>query len=95
MSARILDAALRYADRHGLAVFPACAAVKKSHKCAEHSNGAKWGATADPAEVRRDFTRWPDARSGIPTGAVNRIVVVDVDTIGRPRHRRQHCAERT
>jgi hypothetical protein len=80
MSMRILTAALTYAGR-GLAVFPACAAVKKSHKCAEHSNGARWGATADPAEVRRDFSRWPHARIGVPTGVVNRIVVVDVDTI--------------
>jgi hypothetical protein len=81
MSARILSAALRYAGRHGLAVFPACAAVKKSHKSAEHSNGAKWGASSDPAEVCRDFTRWPSARIGIPTGTINRIVVIEIDTI--------------
>jgi hypothetical protein len=80
MSARILAAALAYAGR-GLAVFPACAAVKKSHKCAERSNGARWGATADPTEVRRDFTRWPNARIGIPTGTINRIVVVETDTM--------------
>jgi len=81
MSARIiLDAALAYAS-HGLAVFPACAAVKKSHKSAEHSDGRKWGATADPAEIRRDFARWPDARIGLPTGVGNRIVVVETDTV--------------
>jgi hypothetical protein len=80
MSARILAAALAYAGR-GLAVFPACAAVKKSHKAAEHSNGARWGATSDPAEIRRDFARWPRARIGIVTGAVSGIVVVDIDTI--------------
>ena len=79
MSARILAAALAYAGR-GLAVFPACAAVKKSHKAADHSNGARWGATSDPAEVRRDFTHWPDARIGIPTGAGNRIIVIETDT---------------
>jgi hypothetical protein len=79
MSARILAAALTYAAR-GLSVFPACAAVKKSHKSAEHSNGAKWGAISDPAEIRRDFTHWPNARIGIPTGAVNRIVVIETDT---------------
>ena len=80
MSTTTLAAALAYTC-HGLAVFPATAAAKKSHKSAEHSNGAKWGATADPAEVRRDFTRWPNARIGIPTGAGNRIVVVETDTV--------------
>jgi hypothetical protein len=80
MSARILAAALAYAGR-GLSVFPACAAVKKSHKSAEHSDGRKWGATADPAEIRKDFTRWPDARIGLPTGVGNRLVVIETDTI--------------
>jgi Bifunctional DNA primase/polymerase, N-terminal len=75
----VLAAALAYA-RFGIAVFPVTSAVKKSHKSAEHSNGAKWGATNDPAEVRRDFTHWPGARIGIPTGAINKIVVVETDT---------------
>ena len=79
MSARILTAALAYAAR-GLAVFPVCAAVIKSHKCAEHSNGAKWVASSDAAQIRRDFARWPDCRIGIPTGAGNRIVVIEIDT---------------
>jgi hypothetical protein len=80
MSARILAAALAYAS-HGLAVFPAPPDSKKSYKCAEHSNGARWGATRDSAEIRADFTHWPDARIGIPTGVGNRIVVVETDTI--------------
>jgi hypothetical protein len=79
MNAGILAAALSYAS-HGLAVFPACAAVKKSHKCAEHSGGRKWGATCDLAEVRHDFSRWPNCRIGIPTGIINKIIVVEVDT---------------
>jgi hypothetical protein len=81
MSARILAAALRYAGRHGLAVFPARPDQKSSYKSAEYSDGRKWGMTRDPAEIRADFARWPKARIGIVTGAVNRIVVVDVDTI--------------
>jgi hypothetical protein len=80
MSSSVLDAALAYASR-GPFVFPACPDAKKSHKCADHSNGAKWGMTRDPAEIRRDFARWPNARIGIPTGAINGIVVVEVDTI--------------
>jgi hypothetical protein len=62
-------------------VFPACAAVKKSHKSAGLSDGARWGATSDPAEIRRDFRRWPNARIGVPTGAINGIVVIETDTI--------------
>jgi hypothetical protein len=80
MSTTILAAALAYAG-HGLAVFPARPDRKCSYKSAEYSNGAKWGMTRDPAEIRADFAHWPHARIGIPTGAVNRIVVVDIDTI--------------
>jgi hypothetical protein len=80
MSARILTAALAYAGR-GLAVFPARPDKKCSYKSAEYSDGRKWGMTRDPVEIRRDFARWPDCRIGVPTGAVNGIVVVDVDTI--------------
>ena len=76
----ILDAALDFAAR-SIAVFPAPPDSKKSYKCADHSDGRKWGMTRDPAEIRADFARWPNARIGIPTGAVNGIVVVDVDTI--------------
>ena len=74
----ILTAALDYAG-HDWAVFPARPDRKCSYKSAKYSNGARWGATSDPAEVRRDFTRWPKARIGIPTG-VNRIVVIETDT---------------
>jgi len=81
VSAQVLAAALDYATTDGWVVFPACAAVKKSHKCAERSNGAKWGATSDPAEVRRDFTHWPHARVGLVTGTINKIVVIETDTM--------------
>jgi Bifunctional DNA primase/polymerase, N-terminal len=37
--------------------------------------------TRDPDEICRDFTRWPDAGIGIPTGAVNGLVVVETDTV--------------
>jgi hypothetical protein len=79
MSARILAAALDYAG-HGLAVFPARPDKKCSYKSAAYSNGARWGATSDPTEIKQDFSRWPDARIGIPTGAVNRITVIETDT---------------
>jgi len=79
MRAQILTAALNYV-RSGLAVFPARPDKKCSYKSTEYSDGRKWEATADPAEIRRDFTRWPNARIGIPTGAINRIVVIEIDT---------------
>jgi hypothetical protein len=76
----ILTAALAYAS-HGLTLFPARPDKKCSYKSAEYSDGRKWGMTRDPAEIRANFARWPNARIGIPTGTVNRIVVIDVDTV--------------
>jgi hypothetical protein len=77
----ILTAALKYAGRGGLAVFPARPDKKCSYKSAEYSDGRAWGMTRDPAEIGADFARWPNCRIGIPTGAVNRIVVVETDTM--------------
>ena len=74
-----LVAALNYAER-GWTVFPAPPGTKKSHKSAEHSGGARWGATRDPKQIRKDFRKWPDANIGIPTGADNGIVVFETDT---------------
>jgi hypothetical protein len=64
----------------GWHIFPAPRGEKKSHKSAEHSNGRRWGATADPDEIKRDFRRWPLANLGIPTGRTNRIFDVETDT---------------
>jgi putative DNA primase/helicase len=81
MTIEMLNAALGYAGR-GWSIFPAPhdLTVKKSHKSAARSNGARWGATRDVDEIRRDFTCWPDANIGIPTGADNGFWVLDVDT---------------
>ena len=75
----VLAAALHYAAQ-GWAVFPVRPDSKQSYKCAAHSDGRKWGMTRDADEIRQDFTRWPNARIGIPTGAANGIVVVETDT---------------
>ena len=75
----VINAALHYAAR-GLAIFPVPPGSKKSYKSEQHSNGRKWGMTRNADEIRCDFTRWPDAGVGIPTGAVNNIVVVETDT---------------
>ena len=74
-----IESALAYAAM-GWQVFPAPPDSKKSYK-SEQRSGAKWGMTGDPVEIRADFTRWPNARIGIPTGSVNGIVVIDVDTV--------------
>jgi hypothetical protein len=78
---RCLAAALAYAAR-GWAVFPADISdgQKKSHKAAAYSNGAKWGMTRKPDQIKLDFTRWPDA-VGLPTGIENLIFVVEADTL--------------
>jgi hypothetical protein len=77
---KTLSAALAYAA-HGWAMFPVPPGTKRSYKSAEHSGGRAWGMTRDPAKIRRDFTRWPDAGIGIPTGAVNGVIVVETDTV--------------
>jgi hypothetical protein len=77
---RNLESALAYAAK-GWKVFPAPPGSKKSYKSEKHSGGRKWGMTSDADEIRADFTRWSNAGIGIPTGAVNGIVVIDADTI--------------
>jgi hypothetical protein len=78
----VQEAAIRYAVDRDWHVFPAhSSGERKSHKSAEHSNGRQWGATNDLSEIRRDFSRWRLANIGIPTGAINGIFVLDVDTI--------------
>src|SRR5262245_52403745 len=76
-----LTFALLYAEQMAWEIFPAPPGEKRSHKSAEHSNGRRWGATAEPAEIKRDFRRWPKAGIGIPTGKVNGIFVIEADTI--------------
>lgn len=72
------QAALDYADR-GWHVFPAPPGTKRSHKSAEHSDGRAWGATISPAEIKRDWNRWPSANVGITTGPASGIFVLDLD----------------
>ncbi|MFB7891197.1 bifunctional DNA primase/polymerase [Microbacterium sp. NPDC056044] len=42
-------------------------------------------ATADFDQIRRWWTRWPEANIGMPTGAVSGLEVVDIDVHGRVR----------
>src|ERR1700682_3292386 len=84
-----LDAALGFA-KADMFVFPGWEEIttrddgkvikqKKSHKSAEHSGGARWGITKDPAQIRIDFKKWPDAWVCLPTQE-NSIFVLDIDT---------------
>jgi hypothetical protein len=79
MQPRCLAAALAYAER-GWAVFPVPPGTKKSYKSGKRHGGARWGATKDLDQIRRDFTRWPKANIGIPTGAENGFWVLEADT---------------
>lgn len=84
----VLAAALGYAER-GWDVFPADISFdeatgkfnKKSHKSAKHSNGANWGKTRNPEQIRKDFARWPKANVGLPTGKDNEFWVLEADTL--------------
>ena len=74
------DAALSYAAK-GWRVFPAPPGEKKSHLSAAFSSGQRWGATNDAAQIKRDWTRWPDADIGIATGPESGFWVVEADTL--------------
>lgn len=66
----MLDAALAYAARD-LAIFPCDVKVPL----------VKWReeATTDPDRLRRFWTRWPTANIGLPMGARNGLVALDID----------------
>jgi hypothetical protein len=72
--------ALHYREHYGWKLFPAPPGEKKSYKAAAYSDGRKWGATDDPAEISADFTKRSDASIGVPTGRINNIIVFDTDT---------------
>jgi|tagenome__1003787_1003787.scaffolds.fasta_scaffold20986081_6 hypothetical protein len=75
----MLEAALYYASK-GLEVFPAPPGTKKSHKKAQFSNDREWGKTTDTAEIKRDWSRWPEANVCIVMGPESGCFVVEVDT---------------
>jgi hypothetical protein len=76
-----VTAALGYAFCRGWMIFPVPPGTKQSYKSARYSGGRAWGMTRHPMEIERDFRRWPDAGVGIPTGKVNGIFVLEVDTV--------------
>jgi hypothetical protein len=79
----MLAAALSYAETRHWDIFPADTSGKnkKSYKSAQYSNGAKWGKTRDPEQIRKDFRKWPEANIGLPTGKNNGFWVLEADTL--------------
>ena len=86
----MLAAALAYAEQ-GIAVFPlhnplpegscSCGNAECGKSTGKHprtSNGLN-AATIDRNQIQRWWNDWPAANIGIPTGAANDLVVVDVD----------------
>lgn len=76
----MLDHALDYAARDWH-VFPVPPGTKRSHKSKEHSGGRNWGNTNAPAEILKDFTRWPQANIGVMCGPESGVFVVEADTM--------------
>jgi len=89
VAALLLDAALRYAD-YGWPVFPCYSArsgaccCRKGADCrhpAKHPHtrhGLKDG-TIESRQIRRWWSKWPDANVAIVTGADSDLLVIDVD----------------
>jgi hypothetical protein len=83
----MLDAALTCVKKRRWFVFPARMADGKkfSWLSKDHApGGLNWGMSNDPEQVRKNFStpRWRDRCGlGVPTGAVNGIFMIDVDTI--------------
>jgi hypothetical protein len=84
----LLDAAFWYAGL-GLPVFPLhwvddqgqCSCGKQCGSVGKHPlipNG-HLGATTDPGQIGRWWSRWPDANIGIPTGERSGLLVLDED----------------
>jgi hypothetical protein len=90
----MLDAALHLAER-GWFVFEArykwLEKTRKWNKqgrwSAKQTNGLNWGMSKDPAEIRKLWVRYPDDPLGIPTGSVNDMFVVDIDTVTLDGHK--------
>jgi putative DNA primase/helicase len=85
----MLTAALDYAEQ-ALRIFPlwwvrdgkcACPAGAACGSPGKHPRISSWktAATDNAAIIRQWWAHWPDAGIGLPTGEINRIVVVDID----------------
>jgi hypothetical protein len=84
---KMIDAALALRKKYGWKLFPARmeGGKKWSWLSAEFAPGAEnWGMSNDPEQVRKNFSRprWRDRCGiGVPTGAINKIFVIEADTV--------------
>ncbi|MET3840963.1 bifunctional DNA primase/polymerase [Bradyrhizobium sp. OAE829] len=53
---------------------------KQGRWSGKKTNGLNWAMTKDPLEIQKLWTNFPDDPLGIPTGSVNGLFVLDVDT---------------
>jgi hypothetical protein len=87
MKNEMLEAAIGYVEKFGWKVFPARmeGGKKYSWLSAEYApGGLNWGMSDDVEQVRKNFSkpRWRDKCGvGVPTGLINGIFVIDVDTV--------------
>jgi hypothetical protein len=51
------------------------------------TNGRNWAMTREPAEIAKLWVKYPDDPLGVPTGSVNGIFVVDIDTVTLGGHK--------
>src|ERR1700746_1504045 len=70
---RTLDAVLGWYLRRQLAVFPCHNKIPLTGK------GGFRHATRDETQLRQWWTQWGDAQIGVPCGAINHLLVVDID----------------
>ena len=78
-SSTLLQAALALAKLYK--IFPVPPNTKKSYvrRDARFGSGESWGMTNDPALIKKYWERWPEAGIGLPTGWVNKIIVIETD----------------
>jgi hypothetical protein len=76
----MLHAALAFA-KQGYKIFPVPPNTKKSYvrRDARSGSGESWGMTNDPTLIKKYWERWPEAGIGLPTGWVNKIIVIETD----------------
>src|SRR5215472_6315945 len=67
------DAALEWCLKRGFSIFPCKEKIPLTGK------GGFKHATKEEKQLREWWSRWPDAQIGVPCGAVNHLLVVDID----------------
>lgn len=76
-----LAAALSYATKAELFIFPAKPGEKKSRVKREFTaDGKNWGMTYNPETIKNYWRKWPDSNVCIVTGEINNLFVVETDT---------------